>query len=235
MPAMITKLKLVLPAILSMAVGLIAADTKPAMVVQVVETDQVDAYVDALAKINARIKAVAGVDTLRHTWVGDQAGESSHGVFVVSSYESAAAAAALTTKMNQDAELPGMVAALKSIRKLGPSFLYKAVRFEGLYPGGAVFNTSINCTDEDAYVKALDGLKAIFDTNGFKDAKVNLYRIVAGRSESTHLVVICLPNTVRVAELLDAISDKMIIKDWQAAAAKIRTTIRNGTYHEITK
>ncbi len=218
-----------------MAVGLIAADSKPAMVVQSVQTEDVNAYVAALAKMNARIKTVAGIDTLRHTWVGDQAGESSHGIFVVSSFESAAAAASVTDKIEQDIEIKALREQLKSIRKLGPSWLYKALRNDGIYPGGAVFNTSINCSDEDAYIKALDDLKTIFDNAGFKDAKLNLYRIVAGRSESTHLVVISLPSKVRVGELMDAIVDKPIMKDWNVAAAKIRTTVRNGTYYEITK
>ena len=40
--------------------------------------------------------------------------------------------------------------------------LFKAVRYEGLYEHGAAFITDINCSDEDAYVKALDGLKSIF-------------------------------------------------------------------------
>jgi hypothetical protein len=205
------------------------------MAVQAVQTDQVDAYVDAISKINARVKALTGIEQLRHVWEGGFAGDASHGIFVVSSYESAAAEASIGAKLDADPQLKEMVAALKGIRKLGSSWLYKAIRSEGIHAGGAVFNTSINCTDEDAYAKALDGLKAIFDANGFKDAKVNLYRIVAGRAESTHLVVISMPNEVRIGELMDALTDKGLLKDWNVGAAKLRTTVRNGTYYEITK
>lgn len=234
-PAMTTKLKLLLPAVLVMAVGLVSANAKEALAVQVIKTDKVDAYVAALAKINARIKAVSGIDTLRHTWEADFAGEQSHGIVVVSTYESIAAAETLQAKFDADPELKQMVAELKSIRSLGAAYLFKAVRYEGIHAGGGVFNTHINCTDEEAYVKALDGLKAIFDAAGFKEAKLNLFRIVAGRSDSTHLVVISLPTELRVAELLDTIADKPLMKDWNIAAAKIRTTVRNATYHEITK
>jgi hypothetical protein len=38
-----------------------------------------------------------------------------------------------------------------------------------------------------------------------------------------------------VGELWDAISDKGILNDWNAGAAKIRTSLSNGSYHEITK
>ncbi len=232
-----TKLKCLLPAVYVMAVGLMFADTKPApaLVVQVVQTDNPDAYVTMLVEGNALIKARTGLDKLRHTWEGDFAGEDAHGIFVVSPFESAAAAAAVTAKLKDDPEVNAFLAKLKPIRHLGPAFLYKAVRYEGVYDGGAVFNTTIACTDEAAYVQALDGLKAILEANGFKDARLNLWRLAAGRTDQTHLVVIGFPTQTRVGELIDAISDKAILKEWNVGAAKIRTTLHNGTYHEITK
>ena len=71
--------------------------------------------------------------------------------------------------------------------------------------------------------------------NGFQDAKVNLWRIVSGRSEATHLVVIAFPSQARVGELWDSLSDKDLLADWNVGAAKLRTTLHNGSYHEITK
>jgi hypothetical protein len=47
--------------------------------------------------------------------------------------------------------------------------------------------------------------------------------------------VISLPSEERVAELLDAISDQGLLKDWYVSAARFRTSLANGTYHEITK
>ena len=226
---------LVLPVILAMAVGSLFADTKPAMIVQVVNTDDSEAYVAGITKANALIKARTGVERLRHVWVGDLAGDNSHVVFAVSVFPSAAAIYAEQAKLKDYPEMDQVLADFKKIRHLGPSFLYKSIRNDGGYEGGAVFNTNIVCTDEDAYAKALDELKAVFDAHGFKDAKVNLWRLVSGRSHSTHLVVIALPSQARVAELLDAITDQNLLKDWNVGAAKLRTTVSNGTYHEITK
>lgn len=232
-----SKLRYLLPAVLVMAFAALRAEAKPnpAMVVQVIQTDKTDEYLALLAKSNARIKALTGLEQLRHAWTGDFAGEDSHGLVVVSTYDSAAAGAAVADKIQQDPEMAGILKEFAAIRKLGPAYLMKGIRYEGLYPGGAVFNTSITTGDEAAYMQALDGLKAIFDANGFKDAKLNLFRISAGRESATHLVVICLSSQARVAELLDLISDTPVLKDWNAAAAKIRTTLHNGTYHEITK
>ena len=218
-----------------MAVGTLLADTKPALVVQVVQTDDSDAYVAAITKVNALVKARTGIEKLRHVWLGDFAGDSSHGIFVVSEFPSAAAIYTTQDKLKNYPEMDALLARLKGMRHLGPSFLYKAVRYEGNYEGGAVFNTSIKCTDEAAYLKALDGLKAILVANGFQDAKVNLWRIVSGRSEATHLVVIALPSQARVGELWDSLADKDLLADWNVGAAKLRTTLHNGSYNEITK
>ncbi len=218
-----------------MAVGTLLADTKPALVVQVVQTDDSDAYVAAITKVNALVKARTGIEKLRHVWLGDFAGDSSHGIFVVSEFPSAAAIYTTQDKLKNYPEMDALLARLNSMRHLGPSFLYKAVRYEGNYEGGAVFNTSIKCTDEAAYLKALDGLKAILVANGFQDAKVNLWRIVSGRSEATHLVVIALPSQARVGELWDSLADKDLLADWNVGAAKLRTTLHNGSYNEITK
>lgn len=224
-----------IPALFVMAVGTLLADTQPAMVVQVVQTDDSDGYVAAITKVNALIKARAGIEKLRHVWVGDLAGENSHVTFAVSEYPSAAAISATMDKLKEYPEMDALMTQLKGLRHLGPSYLYKAVRYEGAYEGGAVFNTSIKCTDEAAYLKALDGLKAILVANGFKEVKVNLWRVMSGRSESTHLVVIALPSQARVGELLDSLSDKNLLADWYVGAAKLRTTVNNGTYKEITK
>ncbi len=218
-----------------MAVGTLLADTKPALVVQVVQTDDSDAYVAAMTKVNALVKARTGIEKLRHVWLGDFAGDSSHGIFVVSEFPSAAAIYTTQDKLKNYPEMDALLTRLKGMRHLGPSYLYKAVRYEGGYEGGAVFNTSIKCTDEAAYLKALDGLKAILVANGFQDAKVNLWRIVSGRSEATHLVVIALPSQARVGELWDSLADKDLLADWNVGAAKLRTTLHNGSYNEITK
>ena len=229
------KTRYLLSALALMAFSIARADTKPAMVVQVVETSDTDEYVAMMSKVNAIVKEHTGIETFRHVWEGDYAGENSHVTFVVAQFPSAADIYVLQAKLKEIPQLDTIQAQLKSMRHLGPSFVYKAIRYEGAYAGGAVFNTSIKCSDEAAYLKALDGLKAVLDASGFKDAKVNLWRLVAGRTEATHLVIIAFPTQLRVAELWDAISDRDILAEWNVGAAKIRTTLQNGSYHEITK
>ncbi len=239
---MINQTRLLLAsAILALAFGPLRADPKPTLVVQNVTAADPDAYATVLAKANALIKARTGAERLRHLWVGDFAGPGSHTLVVTSLFDSAAASAALTEKFKNDAEMNAVLKEFKGIRTLGASYLYKAVRFEGLHDNGAVFVTDLTCSDEDAYAKALDGLKAIFDANGFKDAKLNLFRIAAGRGpaatadHSTHMVVISEPSQARLLEFIDAIQDKGLLKEWNVTAAKLRTSDGNSTWHEITK
>ena len=224
-----------LPAMLAMAVGSLLADPVPTLVVQQVDAKDTEAYVAMIAKINALVKARTGIEHYRHVWEGDFAGENAHALFVVTSYPSAADIYKIAEKLKNYPEMDVLLAELRGTRHLGSSVLYKAVRNDGVYEGGAVFNTSVSCSDEPASQKALADLKAIFDANGFTDTKINLYREISGRTTSTHLVVISVPSQLRVAELLDALSDKELLKDWYVTAAKIRTSHANGTYHEITK
>jgi hypothetical protein len=226
---------LTLPAVLAMAAGSLLAEPAPALVVQEVDAQDTDAYVAMIAKINALVKARTGIEHYRHVWEGDFAGDNAHRLFVVSSYSSAADIYQLGDKLKNYPEMDVLLAQLKGTRHLGSEVLYKAARSDGVYEGGAVYNTSVICTDEAAYLKLLDDLKGIYDANGFKDAKINLYRVAAGRTKATHLVVISLPSELRVAQLLDATPDKALLKDWSGLAAKVRTVIANGTYHEITK
>ncbi len=229
------KTLLTIPAMLVMAAASLLADPVPVLTVQQVDAKDSDAYVAMIAKINALVKARIGVEHYRHVWMGDYAAEGSHVLFVVSTFSSAAEIYQFQDKLKNYPEMDVLLEQLKGTRHLGSAVLYKAVRNEGVYEGGAVFNTEVTCSDEAAYLKLLDGLKAIFDANGFKDTKVNLYRDTAGRTAATHLVVISLPSELRVAELLDALSDKALLKDWYVDAAKVRTSLGNGTYHEITK
>jgi hypothetical protein len=225
-----------------MAAGSLFADAAPAapaanpvLVVQEVQTKNTDAYVAMIAKINALVKARIGVDTYRHVWEGDFAGSSSHALFVVSAFASAAELYQDQAKLKNYPEMDVLLAQLQDQRHLGASVLYKGIRNEGVYDGGVVYNTGVTCGNEPAYLKALDGLKAIIDASGFKDAKLNLYRAIAGREKETHLVVIAFPTPVRLGEFLDAIHDKGLLVQWNADAAQIRTVVANGTYHEITK
>jgi len=226
---------LVVSAVMMTAVGALRADPLPVMVVQEVDTKNPEAYAGFIAKLNALAKARIGTEHFRHVWQGDFAGENSHKLFVVTSFPSATELYQTQEKLKNYPEMDVLLGQMSDMRTLGASSLYKCVRNEGVYEGGVVFNTGIACTDEPAYQKALDSLKETFGANGFKDLKVNLYRIISGRTNTTHLVVMSLPNPVRLGELFDALHDKGLLNEWNVMAAKIRTSIGNGTYHEITK
>jgi hypothetical protein len=42
--------------------------------VQVVQTDDSDAYVDAITKVDALVKARTGIEKLRHVWIPPSGG-----------------------------------------------------------------------------------------------------------------------------------------------------------------
>jgi len=110
----------------------------------------------------------------------------------------------------------------------------KAVRFDGGYPAEWLFITDVQVKDEAAYAKSIDELRGLFDSHGLKDAKINVFRVVAGRSSHSHEVVISCPTHERVAAVVDGTMEPWF-GEWAAGVADNRTVVSNGIFHEISK
>jgi len=130
-------------------------------------------------------------------------------------------------------EMPKYKGDLARIRKLGPAKLLKAVHFEGGYDGAWLVNFDLSVRDEPAFLRAIDELRALYDAHGLKDCRISIYKVIAGRSDFTHLAVIAAPSEARMAVYMDTLTEPWEA-DWLAAAAKLRSVVRNGIYKEIT-
>ena len=75
----------------------------------------------------------------------------------------------------------------------------------------------------------------MFDSHGFQDAKINAYRVLAGRTNFSHRVTLSLPSNERLAALLDFVATDGSMAEWLAGAAKFRTVVTSSTAHDITK
>jgi hypothetical protein len=215
-----------------------ATETKPAMpviAIQQVETDDSTTYAMWIARNNEAIKARLGIDKYYHVYLGQAAGEESGAVFTVAAADSFAALAKNGQILMEDPALVESRAHLDTVRELGTRTLLKAVRFDGRNDVGWLFNTQAVVTDEAGYLKAVDQLRALFDSHDLKDAKINVFRVVAGRSTYTHLISINTPSSERLAALLDVMATESWLAEWVAASGKFRTVVHNGTYREITR
>ena len=105
--------------------------------------------------------------------------------------------------------------------------------------GGTALNTMkttlVTVTDEPGYVNALNQLRSLFDRAGMQDAKINFYRVLAGRTNHSHRVTINTPSQERLAALLDWVGTDPQMAEWLASSAKFRTVVSNSTAREITK
>ncbi|MEO6594951.1 MAG: hypothetical protein ABIP94_09395 [Planctomycetota bacterium] len=214
-----------------------AAATKPAIpcvLVQQVNTESPTSYAMWIAEVNKAIKAKFGFDNYLHVYLGEVAGPDSGVAFAVSRADSFAALAANSKAFEKEISLVDARLHMSEIRKLGPQIAYKAVRFDGVNPGAFVLNTKAVLSDEAAYLKALDGLRTLFDSHDFKDCKINCYRIASGRTDFSHMISLNCPSTERRAMLMDAINDEAWAQEWIANAGKYRTVVSNGSYHDIT-
>jgi hypothetical protein len=215
-----------------------AADSKTiarVISVQDVETDDPTGYNTWIGKMNEVAKAKLGIDNVYHVFVSTFDGERTASVRTVVSAESVAALTKIAAALENDPAIEENRAHLRGIRKFGARVLYQAVRFDGLTKNSYLFNTLAVVSDEAGYLKALDGLRTILDNGGFQDAKINAYRVLAGRSNHTHRIGISSPNPERFAALLDFLATDSQTAEWLASTAKYRTVVSNSTIHEITK
>lgn len=215
-----------------------AADSKPiarVIAVQEIETDDPSGYASWVAKSNEATKAKLGIDTYIHVYVSGYDGVRSGSVRSMTIADSVAALARNAAAMENDPALLENREHLRGIRKLGSRTLYQAVRYDGANKNGSTLTTLAMVTDEPGYLKALDQLRALMDQKGMKDAKINAYRVMAGRTTHTHRVTINIPSQERLAAMLDWLGTDPQMAEWLAASSKFRTVVSNGTAREITK
>jgi hypothetical protein len=215
-----------------------APDAKPALPaisIQEVKADDATTYAMWIARNNEVIKTKLGIDKSMRIYLGQAAGEDSGTIFVVNGADSFATMAKQAQATMDEPALVESRAHLNAVRELGPRTLLKAVRFDGRNDDGWLFNTKINANDEVGYLKALDQLRALFDSHGLQDIKINAFRVVAGRDTYTHLVSMNAASNERLSAFLDAIANEPWAAEWIAASGKLRTVVSNGTYREITR
>ncbi len=205
----------------------------PVIVIQEIETDSPEDYAMWIAKSNKAIYEAFHIENNTRVFIGQAAGEDSGKVFAVQTAESFSKLAANGQAFEKDPGLLKLRAGMNQVRKLGQQTQYKAVRWEGRADSSAVFNTRVVLSDEAAYLKALDGLRSLFDANDLKDVKINCYRVVAGRTDFTHLVSLNCPSIERRATLMDAILEPWA-QEWITSVGKNRTVVANGTYRELS-
>ena len=221
-----------------LAAGLVqSADTKVNRVISIqdVETADANAYAAIVATSNAVAKAKLGIDTYIHVYASTFDGEKVGSVRAVTVADSVSSLIKSGAALQDDPDLAVTRDLLRNNRKLGARILYQGIRFDGTYKNATVYTTTANVSDEASYLKALDGLRAIFDAHGLADAKINAYRVLAGRSNHSHRVTISVPSPERLGVLLDFVASDSQMAEWFASAAKYRTVVANGTANEITK
>ena len=202
-----------------------------------VETDDPAAYATWIKQYNEVAKAKLGIDNYLRVYesVFDSR-ENPARVRVVTSAPSVAELFKNSAALETDPGIIENLSHLRAIRKTGARVLYQSVRSEGTTAKGAHnYNTLANLSDEAAYLKAIEELRAIFDANGFKDAKIFVYRVIAGRADHSHRITINTPSRERLAAFLDFVGTNPQAQTWIANSGKIRTVVANTTSREITK
>lgn len=229
--------KIVAPALALLTTGLLfaAEPIKRVIVVTDVETDDATGYASWIAKSNEAAKTKYGAETYLRVYQSGFDGVKSGAVRVVAVGDSISTLTKITAGLEGDPAMNEVRDHFRAIRKIHGRTAYQCVRFDGSHPKNSVYTTLATLTDEAAYLTALNQLRSIFDAAGFKDAKINVYRVIAGRTNHSHRISIGLPSADRLAALLDFTATDPKANEWIASQAKIRTVVANMTAQEITK
>lgn len=216
-----------------------AADSKPVtrvIAILDIETDDPSGYATWLKDYNAAAKAKLNIDNYLRVYQSVFDSRPTGHVRVVSSAANVAELMKNIQALENDLAILQNRDHLRAIRKTGSRVLYQAVHFEGTNPKGANnYNTLANVTDEAGYLQAIQQLRGIFDSVGVKDAKIGVYRVLAGRTDHTHRITVSLPSAERLAAFLDLTATNPQLAAWLANSAKFRTVVANSTSREITK
>ena len=212
-----------------------AEPIKRVMAVTDVETDDPTGYAMWVGKINEASKAKLGPDVYVRVYLSDFDGGRTNTVRYVQVADSVSTLMKNIATMQNDPAMLENRDHLRAIRKPAGRTLYQCVRFDGTHSQNSVYTTIAVLADEAAYLGALNGLRAIFDQGGFKDAKINAYRVIAGRTNHSHRISIGLPSPERLAAFLDFAATDAKANEWIASQAKNRTVVANMTAREITK
>ncbi|MDO8543821.1 MAG: hypothetical protein Q7S40_25545 [Opitutaceae bacterium] len=216
-----------------------AADLKPVsrvIAILDVETDDPAGYASWIKEYNEIAKAKVGVDNYLRVYQSVFDSRPVGHVRVVTSANSVAELSKNARALENDLGILQNRDHLRAIRKTGARVLYQAVYFDGPSPKGANnYNTLAMVTDEAGYVQAITRLRGIFDSIGLKDAKISVYRAIAGRLDHTHRITISTPSPERLAEFLDQTATNPQLNEWIASSAKMRTVVANSTSRELTK
>jgi hypothetical protein len=212
----------------------VAAAPMPVVSVQVVTTTDPSGYATWIAKANENFKAAGGPEHYTHVYEAVIAGDETGDLFAVRFADSTLALAKNSEALEKLPERSELLGHFAAIRKLGPASLLKAVYYEGGTPGEWLYITDAQVKGEAAYLKALGDLRALLDSHDLKDIKINAFRVLAGRSNHSHEVVISAPSHERIATFMDSMTAPWVA-DWLAGVADIRTVVHNGIYHEISK
>lgn len=215
-----------------------AADTKPipyVMSIVDVETEDPSGYATWIAQYNAVAKAKLGIDNYLRVFESGFDGRTTARVRAVASAKSVAELTKNALTLENDPAIVMNRDHLRAIRKTSSRVLFQAVRREGGYTGSHNYTALVVVTDEAAYLNALDQLRVILDGAGLKDAKLNAYRVLAGRTDHSHRVTVNTPSPERLAAFLDVMATNAQVATWMADSSKLRTLVASLTAREITK
>lgn len=200
-----------------------------------IETDDPQGYAVWIKQWNAAAKAKFGVEPylrVYETWFD---GTRSGKIRVSSSAPTYAELQKMNAALEADPAVIAVRGHLSHVRKQGARTLYQSVRYEQNHAKQYNWFGTYVIPDETAFLQVFNELRGIYDNNGFKDIKLNFWRVIAGRRDHSHRIVVGAPSAERLAAMIDFGATHPQMLAYFAKTANLRTVVENGTVREITR
>lgn len=184
-----------------------AADANlPALMIEQITTDDPRAMIEALKQINAGMNSAAGVPQFLRLYQTQSLGNLETSGFLLSPAGDFTALLENNRRFIVDPKLARARSELDATTHLGAPVFLKAVRFDGTNTPGWLNNYLIRTDNEDRLLQSVANLHNIAQGSGGQ-VLVNVFRVVAGETDYTHLVSFNVANREALGSLMNVMVD----------------------------
>lgn len=177
----------------------------PAIAIEETRPADPKSYVALVGQVNDAMRTRHRVPLFLRSYEATSHTGGTPATFVLSPAGSFEALLANGRTFATDPELADLREQLSQAGRSGPSIYLKAVRFDGTSSPGWLFNTRVKTNDEPTLLARIAALATLLTAPEHPAPRINVFRVVAGRTDFTHLVSVNTASSEELAMRLDAI------------------------------
>ncbi len=199
----------------------------PVLFVAEVRVQEFDRFAQALSTIDAVMRSTHNTSPFYRAYVQHGLETTSASGFLLSPAATFAQAFANLRVFNSEPALADSRSELAKVVEFATTTYLKAVRFDGTNTPGWLNNLLVDATNEDVLLQAVEELTSMLESESGRPM-INVFRVVAGSNDFTHLVSINAASETGLAVLLETLAS--LSPPLSNAGISV---VRNALYFEL--